>query len=192
VLTSPDDLSGKEIVLRKSSSYWANVERLNERFKTENKAPVKLHAAPEDLEDEDLLEMVNDGLISTIVVDDNLRSYGASCLPSCNSMKKSIVNANGEFGWAVRQSTPKLLAAINDFAKTQSARDNFRQYRHPEIYRVDGKVEASNVVVRLPGGWQLKIPQIPHEGFPQLFRHVAKSNKVEQRSQRSGRGKPAD
>jgi hypothetical protein len=56
VLTSLDDLSGEDIVLHKSSnllaSYWVHVERLNERFKTENKAPVKLHAAPEDLEDD--------------------------------------------------------------------------------------------------------------------------------------------
>jgi membrane-bound lytic murein transglycosylase MltF len=79
-LTSLDDLSGKDVVLRKSSSYWAHVERLNERFKSESKAPVKLHAAPEDLEDEDLLEMVNAGLISTIVVDDNLAQLWSKLL----------------------------------------------------------------------------------------------------------------
>ena len=33
VLTSLDDLSGKDIVLRKSSSYWAHVERLNNSMK---------------------------------------------------------------------------------------------------------------------------------------------------------------
>ncbi len=52
VLSSLDDLSGKDIVLRKSSGYRVHVERLKERFKTENKAPVRLHAAPEDLEDD--------------------------------------------------------------------------------------------------------------------------------------------
>jgi membrane-bound lytic murein transglycosylase MltF len=105
VLTSLDDLSGKDIVLRKSSSYWAHVERLNERFKTENKAPVKLHAAPEDLEDEDLLEMVNAGLISTIVVDDNLAKLWSKLLTKLQLHEEISVNANGECGWAVRQNT---------------------------------------------------------------------------------------
>jgi membrane-bound lytic murein transglycosylase MltF len=118
VLASLDDLSGKDIVLRKSSSYWAHAERLNERFKTENKAPVILHAAPEDLEDEDLLEMVNASLISTIVVDDNLAKLWSKLLTKLQLHEEIIVNANGEFGWAVGQNTPKLLAAINGFAKT--------------------------------------------------------------------------
>jgi membrane-bound lytic murein transglycosylase MltF len=118
VLTSLDDLSGKDIVLRKSSSYWAHIERLNERFKTKNLTPVKLHAAPEDLEDEDLLEMVNAGLISTIVVDDNLAKLWSKLLTKLQLHEEIIVNANGEFGWAVRQNTPKLLAAINGFGKT--------------------------------------------------------------------------
>jgi membrane-bound lytic murein transglycosylase MltF len=97
----------------------AHVERLNERFKTENKAPVKLHAAPKDFEDEDLLEMVNAGLISTIVVDGNLAKLWSELLTKLQLHEEIIVNANGEFGWAVRQNTPKLLAAINDFAKTR-------------------------------------------------------------------------
>lgn len=49
---SIDDLSGQEVFVRKSSSYWEHLEALNPRFKSQGKAPVKLRAAPEDLEDE--------------------------------------------------------------------------------------------------------------------------------------------
>src|SRR5215470_6005224 len=68
-LASVDDLSGKEVFVRKSSSYWTHLETLNERFKSENKPLVTLKAAPEDLQDDDLLEMVNAGLVGTVVVD---------------------------------------------------------------------------------------------------------------------------
>src|SRR5262249_22603401 len=54
-----DDLSGKEVFVRKSSSYWESLDKINQQFKKEGKAEVKLQAAPEDLEDEDLLEMLN-------------------------------------------------------------------------------------------------------------------------------------
>jgi membrane-bound lytic murein transglycosylase MltF len=117
-LNSLEDLSGKDVVLRKSSSYWVHLESLNKRFKTENRPPVRLHAAPEDLEDEDLLEMVNAGLISTIIVDDNVAKLWSKLLTKLQLHEEIAVNRDGEFGWAVRQNTPKLLAAINDFAKT--------------------------------------------------------------------------
>ena len=117
-LASLNDLSGKDVFLRKSSSYWTHVERLNERFKTENKSLVKLWAVPEDLEDENLLEMVNAGLISTIIVDDNVAKLWSKLLTKLQVHEEIAVNTNGEFGWAVRKNTPKLLAAINDFAKT--------------------------------------------------------------------------
>ena len=117
-LASLNDLSGKDVFLRKSSSYWTHVERLNERFKTENKPLVKLWAVPEDLEDEYLLEMVNAGLISTIIVDDNVAKLWSKLLTKLQVHEEIAVNTNGEFGWAVRKNTPKLLAAINDFAKT--------------------------------------------------------------------------
>jgi membrane-bound lytic murein transglycosylase MltF len=117
-LNSLEDLSGRDVVLRKSSSYWRHVELLNERFQKEQKAPVRLHAAPEDLEDEDLLEMVNAGLISTIIVDDNVAKLWSNLLTKLQLHEQITVNTGGEYAWAVRQNTPKLLAAINDFAKT--------------------------------------------------------------------------
>jgi len=69
-LASVDNLSGKEVFVRKSSSYWEHLERLDERFQKEKKPAVKLRAVPEDLSDEDLLQMVNAGLPPTIVVND--------------------------------------------------------------------------------------------------------------------------
>src|SRR5215475_260315 len=69
-LRTMDDLSGKEVFARKTASYWEHLEGLNEQFKKEGKAPLKLTAVPEDLGDEDLLEMVNAGLLPATVVND--------------------------------------------------------------------------------------------------------------------------
>jgi membrane-bound lytic murein transglycosylase MltF len=59
----------------------------------------------QSLEDEDLLEMVNAGLISTIVVDDNLAKLWSKLLTKLQLHEEISVNANGECGWAVRQNT---------------------------------------------------------------------------------------
>src|SRR5262245_17091846 len=124
-LASVDDLAGKDVYLRKSSSYWEHVERLNERFKQEKKGLVMLHPMPEDLEDEDLLEMVDDGLISTTIVDDYIARMWRKLLTKLQLHPEIAVNTDGPFGGAVRKNTPKLLAAINNFAKTHRQGTSF-------------------------------------------------------------------
>jgi len=124
-LASLDDLSGKDVYLRKSSSYWGHVERFNERLKKERKAIVMLQAMPEDLEDEDLLEMVNDGLISTTVVDEYKARLWSTQFTKLQLHPEIALNTNGTFAWAVRKNTPKLLAAINDFVKTHRQGTSF-------------------------------------------------------------------
>ena len=62
-VASLDDLSGKDVFVRKSSSYYESLVALNKKFAAEKKPPVTLKEAPETLEDEDLLEMLNAGLI---------------------------------------------------------------------------------------------------------------------------------
>ena len=71
-LNTLDDLSGKEVFARKSSSHWEHLQTLNAKFESEHKPLIKLRAAPEDLEDEDILEMLNSGLIQV----------AERCLPS--------------------------------------------------------------------------------------------------------------
>src|SRR5262249_41359720 len=65
-ITTVDDLSGKEVYVRKSSSYYESLTDLNQQFNKKGKAPVNLKLAPENLEDEDLIEMLNAGLVKFI------------------------------------------------------------------------------------------------------------------------------
>jgi len=71
VINSVEDLSGKDVFVRESSSYYESLVSLNERLAKEGKAPVKLTPAPEELEDEDLLEMASAGLVENLVVDNH-------------------------------------------------------------------------------------------------------------------------
>src|SRR5262249_38581251 len=54
-IASVDDLSGRDVFVRESSSYYQSLLKLNERLTGKAKPPVKLTPAPEELEDEDLL-----------------------------------------------------------------------------------------------------------------------------------------
>jgi len=61
---------------------------------------------------------VNAGLIPATVVDDYLAHLWVKLFPRLRLHDEIPIHRDSEIGWVVRKNTPKLLAAINDFAKS--------------------------------------------------------------------------
>ncbi|MGH2830964.1 MAG: transporter substrate-binding domain-containing protein, partial [Dongiaceae bacterium] len=74
-LASLDDLAGKKLVVRGSSSYFEHLKALNDSLVAKGLQPIVLEPANEGLESEDLLEMVNAGLVPITVVDRYLANF---------------------------------------------------------------------------------------------------------------------
>ena len=70
-----DDLAGHQIHVRESSSYFESLTALNEDFESRGLKPIELTPAREDLEDDDLLELVDEGLIPMVVVDSHKATH---------------------------------------------------------------------------------------------------------------------
>lgn len=126
---SIDDLSGRTVYVRKSSSYHESLLALNKKFAAAGKAPVDITFVSDELEDEDLLEMVNAGLIDTIIVQDITVSLWAPILPQLDVHYKITVRNNGKIGWAIRKNSPQLMAEINDFYKKSTLKTGVIMYR---------------------------------------------------------------
>ena len=107
-----DDLAGKEVFVRPSSSYFESLTELNARFKKEGKPEVKLKPAPENLEDEDLLEMLNSGLIKLLVVDNHKARFWKQVFPDLTLHEDVAVRSGGSIAWAIRDNSPKLKAEL--------------------------------------------------------------------------------
>ena len=88
---------------------------LNERLKAEGKPPVVIRDAPENLEDDDLLEMVNAGLIPAIVVDDYLAKFWKQIFPNLTVHDGVAVRTGGTLAIAVRKNSPRAGPALNSF-----------------------------------------------------------------------------
>jgi membrane-bound lytic murein transglycosylase MltF len=101
--------------VREYSSYYLSLNALNERFKKERKAPVKLVFVPNALEDEDMLEMLNAGLLEAIVVDDWKAKMWAQVLPKVKIHEDITLRPKTRMGWAIRKGSPKLSAELNAF-----------------------------------------------------------------------------
>jgi membrane-bound lytic murein transglycosylase MltF len=116
-VASVDDLAGKEIHVRKSSSYYESLVQLNGVFKKAGKQPIKLVPADEMFQDEDLLEMVNAGLIPMIVVDSHKARFWEQIFEDIKVHPDIAVRTGGEIAWAFRKNSPKLEAVVNEFVK---------------------------------------------------------------------------
>ncbi len=116
-VNKPSDLSGREVFVRRSSSYWEHLVTLNRALEAEGKPPVRLRAAPEHLDDEDILELVNAGVVHVTVADDFLAQLWARVLPSIRVQQASL-HDNGVLAWAFRKRSPQLKQAVDRFVAT--------------------------------------------------------------------------
>jgi len=132
--TSPDiktldDLSGKAVQVRKSSSYYESLEVLSQDFVRKGKAPIRFEFVPDALEDEDMMEMLDTGLLSLIVVDDWKAKMWSQILPKIKVRNDLILRDDARTGWVVRKNSLGLAAEIEDFHKNWVSKNGVVNYR---------------------------------------------------------------
>ena len=118
------DLAGKTVHVRKASSYYESVLALNKRLQKEGKVPVRITELPDELEDEDALEMLNAGLFEFMVVDDWMARMWAQVLPKVKVREDLVMRAEGYTGWAIRKESPKLREAVMDFYRNSAQKQS--------------------------------------------------------------------
>ncbi len=116
-LEKRSDLGGQTIHIRPSSSFYQTLLRLNETLREEGKAPIQIQDASEFLESEDLLEMVNAGVVPATVVDGHIADFWAQVFPDIQVHTEVPVKEGGAVSWAFRRESPQLKATLNGFVK---------------------------------------------------------------------------
>jgi membrane-bound lytic murein transglycosylase MltF len=152
-IAAPADLSGKEVFVRKTSSYYSSLVALNETLKGQKKAPVVIKEAPEALEDDDILEMVNAGLVPLTVVDDYQAIFWQKIFPDLRLDKGAAVRTGGSLAVAVRKTNPKLREVASQWIKTHGLETWFgrameKKYLESTKYASDATSEAERRKLR--------------------------------------------
>jgi membrane-bound lytic murein transglycosylase MltF len=111
------DLSGQEIHVRRSSSYYSSLVKANIGLKAAGKDYLQLVPANENLEDEDLLEMLNAGLIPAIVMDSHKAHFWEQVLDNIRIQKRLILRDGAKIGWAFRKNSPATTVAVNTYVQ---------------------------------------------------------------------------
>ncbi|MEJ2216050.1 MAG: transporter substrate-binding domain-containing protein [Gemmatimonadota bacterium] len=107
-LTRPQQLAGRTVVVRRSSSYWPTLQALRKRG-----VRLQLKAAPEELETEEIVDSVASGAYDLTVADSHILAIERSWRDDVRGVMP--LTDSVPHGWAVRRNQPRLLAAIDSF-----------------------------------------------------------------------------
>lgn len=117
-IDSLEDLAGQSIYVRASSSYRSSLDALNSRFKGQGLEEIEIRDAHEHLEDEDMLEMVNAGLLEWVIVDDYKANIWVDIFKNLTVREDLVFRSGGRLGFAIREESPQLAGLLNEFLKT--------------------------------------------------------------------------
>ncbi len=116
-ISSFEDLYGDTVYIRASSSYNEHLQSFNDSLRKSGKEPIHVHPVEEHLEDDDLLEMVNAGIIPVTISNSFTTMLWEQMLPELRVHQDLAIKSGGEIAWAMRKGSPKLKEAVDGFLK---------------------------------------------------------------------------
>ena len=156
LIATVDDLAGQAVFVRKASVYYETLTSLNGQLKARGKPPIVIDEAPEVLEDDDVLEMVNAGLAPVTVVDDYLAAFWSQVFTDIKVHKDVAVRSGGNLAVAFRKDNPKLREAVNVWIRKHGKGDGFRntierRYLQNASYAKNAAAESERLKLRAVG-----------------------------------------
>jgi len=180
-IAAPEDLAGKDVHVRRSSTYFETLTALSRALEAQGKAAIRIHLVPEDQETDTILTAVSKGDILYTVADALLARIHAA---SFEGLKMGpALSEERDLAWAVRPRDVKLKQEIDAVFRELRKKPDFnllrRQYfeedrtfqkaRRHELYASEtGTLSPYDAMVRRYAGkhafdWRLVAAQIYQE-----------------------------
>jgi len=110
-----DDLCGRKVYMRKGSSYYEHIQKLNQQLHTRGKQPIIAVEAESHLVTEDILELTNAGVYDICVADNYLAKAWTAVMPNIRIRPDIVIHKGSKIAWAVRKNCPLLRKSLNRF-----------------------------------------------------------------------------
>ena len=124
-VSSLQDLSGKKVFVNSIATYYENLEKINESLRQQGKPPILVKKADENLLDEDLMEMVNAGIVPATVTISERAKLWESVLPNITAHPDIVIAGQEDLAWVMRKNNPRFKALVDEWVKTHAAGTSF-------------------------------------------------------------------
>jgi membrane-bound lytic murein transglycosylase MltF len=120
-----EDLGGTKVFVNPRTTYYENLEKVNDSLHKQGKPTILIEKADPSLIDEDLLEMVNAGILPATVTLSERANLWASVFPNITPQPKLVVADDEDLAWAMRKNNPQLKQLVDEFVKTRAVGTSF-------------------------------------------------------------------
>ena len=124
-VSSLQDLGGKKVFVNPVTTYYGNLEKVSDSLRKLGKPPILIQSADKNLLDEDLMEMVNAGILPATVTITERAKLWASVFHNITPHPDIVIANQEDLAWAVRKNNPKFKDLVNEFVKTHAAGTSF-------------------------------------------------------------------
>jgi membrane-bound lytic murein transglycosylase MltF len=110
-----DDLVGTDLYVNPLIAAYDMLTGISEERAKAGKPPLSLKAADRNLLEDDLVEMVNAGLIPATAAMQHRAALWVQVLPNIKLHSQMVVENDGELAWVVRKNNPELKRLLDEF-----------------------------------------------------------------------------
>ena len=114
-VVTESDLAGSEIHVQRASSYYEDLVALNERLTSAGLRPVSIQEVDARLEEEDVLQMVDAGIIPATISKRPIAEFWAQLYDELVVHSQVALRSDGQIAWALRKDTPQIKEIIDGF-----------------------------------------------------------------------------
>jgi membrane-bound lytic murein transglycosylase MltF len=120
-----DELGNKAIYVNPLATYPADLNKINDERQKAGKPPLVVKMADKNLMEDDLIEMVNAGVIPATVTNKPRADLWAQVLPNVKPHPEMVVANGVNLGWVMRKNNPELKKVLDQFMADHAAGTSF-------------------------------------------------------------------
>ena len=108
----------EEIYVNPLTAYFETLEHLSDSLQKAGRPPINIKKADPSLTDEDLLEMVNAGLLPATATINIRAEFWSKVFPHLTLHPTIVLKDDGQLAWATRLDSHQLRKLLNVFSLT--------------------------------------------------------------------------
>ena len=124
-VSSLEDLGGKDIYVNPLMASYENLQKANASLQKAGKPLIQIKAADKNLNEDDLIQMVNAGLIPATVATKQRAELWSKVFDNLKPHPEVVLASGESTAWVMRKNNPQLKQLANEFLSTHNVGSSF-------------------------------------------------------------------
>ena len=120
-----EDLAGKQVYVNPLAASYQSLKQINDKFRNQGKPPIVIKDADQYLSEDDILQMVNAGLMTATVASTLRANLWSQVLPHLVVHQDAVVAGDEQLAWVVRKDNPQLKQLLDEFIRPRTLGTSF-------------------------------------------------------------------